>query len=163
MLLFLIIIKYILKVLRLSITTQFFVFVMSPARYYLKNVFPKLAQPGWHAVVIDTVLRYLWIYNDIVPDFQYIRSKKGKQLILYKDYSYSFNKYSSTKKTTYWVCSSRSAKNCKATLFVNEHDIIIIWLSEPHSSTTQLLQEWWPILQNLKHRRPYDDYSVNKY
>ena len=66
------------------------------------------------------VIKKPFIY--IISDFKYIKSRRGKQLILYKEHTYFFKHQSITKRTTYWQCTM---KQCRSKLVVDDDGSII--------------------------------------
>lgn len=80
--------------------------------------------------------------NCFVTDVKIIKSKKGKQLILYKKNPYSFSKYFNTKKIAYWRCTSRTSRNCKATIFVDDYGNITCGIpAHTHSPPEYLVSD----------------------
>ncbi|PZC77001.1 hypothetical protein B5X24_HaOG203952 [Helicoverpa armigera] len=59
-----------------------------------------------------------------VDQVKYINSKKGKKLIMYKDYTYNYVHYSVKMDTKQWICPRRK-RGCRAKLVVNCHDKLV--------------------------------------
>ena len=60
-----------------------------------------------------------------ISDYKYISSKRGKQLILHKEYTFNFTKSTPTKNTSYWQCTGQANNKCKAKLILDAHGNII--------------------------------------
>nr|XP_049693202.1 protein tramtrack, beta isoform isoform X39 [Helicoverpa armigera] len=57
-------------------------------------------------------------------DVKYINSKKGKKLIMYKEYTYNYLYHNAKMNTKQWICPGRN-RGCKAKIIVNGHDKVV--------------------------------------
>lgn len=55
----------------------------------------------------------------IVPGILYIKSRAGKEQVLYEHFTYSCKRTCEAKSLVYWRCSSFENKNCKVRLTIN--------------------------------------------
>nr|XP_049693199.1 protein tramtrack, beta isoform isoform X36 [Helicoverpa armigera] len=57
-------------------------------------------------------------------EFEYIQSRYGKQLILFKKYTYSLKRTNKRYGTKHWRCSTHNSKGCNAKIIINRHNLI---------------------------------------
>nr|XP_049693204.1 protein tramtrack, beta isoform isoform X45 [Helicoverpa armigera] len=57
-------------------------------------------------------------------EIKYLDSKRGKKLIMYRQYTYNYMHYNAKMNTKQWVCPGRS-RGCKAKIVVNCHDEVV--------------------------------------
>lgn len=61
----------------------------------------------------------------LFSDIKFINSKRGRQLILHREYTYGFTKHYSRKNSTYWQCTGRTTTNCKGRIEVSNYGKVI--------------------------------------
>uniref|UniRef100_A0A2H1V1W8 SFRICE_000694 n=1 Tax=Spodoptera frugiperda TaxID=7108 RepID=A0A2H1V1W8_SPOFR len=69
------------------------------------------------------------------PDFSYIKSMKGKNIIRYQDYTYSHRRRVPSKRLDYWVCTSNRSRRCPAAIMI-DFDSTIIAVEGHHTHPT---------------------------
>lgn len=68
----------------------------------------------------------------LLTEIHFILSKRGQNLLVYKQYTFAKNCVSKAK--TSWTCSSRRSKNCKAqVVLTNDGELIVINEEHNHS------------------------------
>lgn len=62
----------------------------------------------------------------LFSDYTFIKSRLGKQLILYNDYTFWHYKHFPTKGTHHWLCTASRSKDCRAKLILDRDNKIFL-------------------------------------
>ncbi|KAG6441731.1 hypothetical protein O3G_MSEX002005 [Manduca sexta] len=85
-------------------------------------------------VALPTILSCYW-FSAAAPEptgVEIIKSRCGKELVLFRNFTYCYARKADTLGTTHWRCTSVNSKNCKAKIVLG-HGKRVIQMKGKHT------------------------------